>query len=111
MRRIFFSTGFVVLYAATISAHSVHAEPRPAVSRTAPSYSVKGSKLSELLDNPTTKDILTKYIPKIVGNPQIVMARSITLVALQPYTNGALTTETLNKIDVELSKVPPPKTK
>ncbi len=85
------------------------ADPTKTASQPQPFYTVKGTKLGVLLDNAATKAILQKYIPDVIGNPQIVMARGITLAALAPYTGGKLSNETLAKIDADLSKIPPPK--
>jgi hypothetical protein len=62
--------------------------------------------MGTLLDNPQTKAILDKYIHDMVSNPQIAMARSMTLRQLQAYASEALTDENLTKIDMELAKVP-----
>lgn len=73
-----------------------------------PYYTVAGSKIGLLLDNPATKAILLKYIPTVIDNPRIQEARSLTLSELQPWSAGKITKADLAKIDAELAKVPRP---
>jgi hypothetical protein len=72
----------------------------------APAYSTTDTDLGTLLDNPATKAVLTKYIPQMIANPQIDMARSMTLKQLQSYAGDQLTDQTLAKIDADLAKIP-----
>ena len=69
-------------------------------------YSTADSDLGTLLDNPATKAVLSKYIADMISNPQIDMARSMTLRQLQSYAGDKLSDDTLAKIDAELAKVP-----
>lgn len=71
----------------------------------APVYSIN-TDLGTLLDNPQTKAVLDKYIHEMISNPQIDMARSMTLQQLQSYAGDALTDEKLKQIDADLAKVP-----
>ena len=71
-----------------------------------PAYNVNDTDLGTLLDNPATKPVLQKYIPDVIGNPQIDMARGMTLKQLQSYAADKLSDETLAKIDTDLSKIP-----
>ncbi|MBV1691036.1 hypothetical protein KRR38_25990 [Novosphingobium sp. G106] len=70
-------------------------------------YSTAQTPIGTLLDDPAAKAILLKYVPAIANNPQIAMARSITLKQVQSYAGDQLTDETLGKIDWDLSKLPP----
>jgi len=71
-----------------------------------PAYSTEDTDLGTLLDNAATKAILQKYIPDMISNPQIDMARSMTLKQLQSYAGDKLTDEALAKIDADLSALP-----
>ncbi|MDE2442365.1 MAG: hypothetical protein KGP14_15215 [Betaproteobacteria bacterium] len=93
--------GLVALAAPTTAAFAADA---PAVAKAA--YSTADSDLGTLLDNPATKAVLSKYIAEMISNPQIDMARSMTLRQLQSYAGDKLTDDTLAKIDAELAKVP-----
>ena len=69
-------------------------------------FSVEDTDLGTLLDNPGTKAILVKYVNDMVSNPQIDMARSMTLKQLQQYAGDTLTDAKLAMIEAELSKLP-----
>lgn len=69
-------------------------------------YSAASTDLGTLLDNPATKAVLEKYVKDLISNPQIDMARAMTLKQLQSYAGDALTDDTLAKIDAELAKIP-----
>jgi hypothetical protein len=80
------------------------ADPAPA---DAPArMSTADTDLGTLLDNPASKAVLEKYIAAMISNPQIDMARGMTLKQLQSYAGDALTDDTLAKIDVDLAKIP-----
>jgi hypothetical protein len=74
---------------------------------TAQHYTTAATPLGELLDNDTTKAVLVKHVPDLVNNPQISMARGMTLKALQAYSPG-LSDQTLAAIDTDLAKLPLP---
>lgn len=79
-----------------------------AATESQPYYSTARSTLGELIDNPATRAILTRYLPEIVNSPHLNQARRLTLKGMQPLALDLLTDEKLAKIDEELSKVPPP---
>ncbi|WP_260610640.1 hypothetical protein [Sphingomonas sp. IC081] len=80
-----------------------------AAAAVAPAFSTSDSSIGTLLDNPATKAILQKYLPDLVSNPQIEMARGMTLKQIQSYSADTVTDEVLAKIDADLAKVPAPK--
>jgi hypothetical protein len=67
-----------------------------------PLFSISDSTIGTLLDNPTTKAILQKHLPALVGNPQIDMARGMTLTQVQPMAGGLLSDDILAKIAADL---------
>lgn len=69
----------------------------------APAYSTAETDVGTLLDNPATKAILAKHIPEMIGNPQIDMARAMTLKQMQGFAPDQLTDELLAKIDADLA--------
>ena len=69
-------------------------------------FSVESTDLGTLLDNAGAKAVLMKYIPAMISNDQVQMARSMTLKQLQQYAADALTDETLAKIQGDLDKLP-----
>ncbi len=62
------------------------------------------STVGELLDNPKAKEVLTKHLPDVVANPQMEMARAMTLRSLQQYSPDAITDDKLKAIDTDLAK-------
>ncbi len=94
-------------FAAAITAPlSVNAAEPASVSAPAAALSTSTTSIGTLLDNPTTKAIVTKYLPELVSNPQIEMARGMTLKQIQSYSSDTVTDEVLEKIDAELAKLP-----
>lgn len=86
------------------------AEPE-AVADTAakPFYSVEKTDIGTLLDTPETKAVLDTHMPEFSTNPQVDMARSLTLKQVQGYVPDTITDEVLAKIDADLAKIAPPK--
>lgn len=72
----------------------------------AAAYSAEATDIGTLIDNPQTKAVLSKHLPDFVANPQIDMARSMTLKQVQSYAADTMTDEVLVKIDADLAKVP-----
>lgn len=81
----------------------------PASAPAAPFYTTEDTPIGDLLDNPTTKAVLAKHVPGLVSNASIERARGMTLVAIKPYSNGAITDEKLVAIDKDLAAIPEPK--
>jgi hypothetical protein len=76
----------------------------PAASAAA--YSTATTELGTLLDDPAAKAIIDKHIPELSSNPQIEMARSMTLKTIQAYAADQITDEKLALIDADLAKLP-----
>ncbi|MDE2597609.1 MAG: hypothetical protein KGL44_12095 [Sphingomonadales bacterium] len=94
----------VSLIALAAPASIAHAQATTATAKAA--FSTADTDLGTLLDNPATKAVLSKYIADMIANPQIDMARALTLRQLQSYSGDKLTDDTLAKIDAELAKIP-----
>lgn len=83
------------------------ADQQPAAAPAAKSaFSTAQTDIGTLLDNPQTKAVLDKHIPQFAANPQIQMARGMTLRQIQSFAGDMLTDEVLGKIDADLAKVP-----
>jgi hypothetical protein len=63
------------------------------------------SKIGELMANPKAKAILEKHIPGISTNPQMGMAKSMTLKAVAPMSGGMINDAKLKAIDADLKKI------
>jgi hypothetical protein len=62
------------------------------------------STMGELVGNPKAKDVLNKYIPEIVSNPQMEQAKGMSLRSLQQFAPN-ITDDLLKKIDADLAKI------
>ena len=78
----------------------------PVQSEAAAKYSIKTSKLGELLDNPATKAIFEKYFPEVVHHPQINEGLDLTLPDVVQYLPDVVTPEKLAAMDQELKVIP-----
>lgn len=101
MKTALFATA--LLLAGTIPHMAIAQAPAAAP---APAYSIDSTDIGTLLDNPATKAILDKNLPGFTANPQIDMARSMTLKGVQQYAPDQLSDAALAKVQADLNKVP-----
>lgn len=94
------------LLAAGLAGSAVASAQAPAAATAAPAYSTSETSIGDLLDNPATKAVLDKHMPGFAGNPQIDMARGMTLKQIQQFAGDAVTDDALAKIDADLAKIP-----
>ena len=71
-----------------------------------PAYSVESTTIGDLLDNPTAKAVLDKNLPGFSTNPQIEMARTMTLKQVQGFAPDQFKDELLAKINADLAALP-----
>lgn len=69
-------------------------------------FTTAETPLGDLLNDEAAREVLQQHIPDLVANPQIDMARSMTLKALQNYAPN-LGDEVLAAIDADLAELPP----
>jgi hypothetical protein len=76
----------------------------PAFAADAPAavLSVETSTIGDLLDNPGSKAVLEKHMPAMVSNPQIEMARGMTLKQIQGFAPDQVTDDVLAKVEADL---------
>lgn len=104
-KAIAFAAGLLAASALPAAAPSKSEAASPAPAAAAAKLSSE-SDIGALLDNPGAKSVLEKYVPQLISNPQIAMARSMSLKQLQQYAGDALTDEVMGKIDTDLAKLP-----
>lgn len=92
-----------------VGSSAVSISPASAEVAQSPSYSTNATDIGTLIDNPATKAVLDKDLPGFSGNPQIEMARSMTLKQIQGFSDDAITDAVLAKIDEDLAKISKPK--
>jgi len=68
-------------------------------------YSTASTDIGTLLDNPKTKAVLDKHMPEFAANPQISMARAMTLRQIQSFAADMLTDDVLDKVDADLAAI------
>ena len=89
----------------TVAAPALSADPAPAAPPAAPAakYSTASTEIGTLVDTPATKAILDKVLPGFSDNPQLAMARGMTMRQIQAFAADVLTDEKLATIDSELA--------
>ena len=105
MFRLFLIAGCLAIGIAGSTAANA-AEPAKASGAPVTSaYSTSDTDIGTLLDNSDTKAVLDKHLPGFAGNPQIDMARSMTLKQIQGFSPDSVTDGLLAKIDADLAKL------
>ena len=102
MFRLVFASALLAL-----SAPALAADPAPAAAPAVPAakYSTVGTDIGTLVDNTATKAVLDRVLPGFTDNPQMDMARSMTMRQIQQFAADKLTDEVLTRIDIELAEV------
>jgi para-nitrobenzyl esterase len=98
-----------LLAATAISAPAYAAAPAPAAAPAAAHYTTAETDIGTLLDDPASKAVLDKNMPGFSSNPQIDMARAMTLAQIQQFAPDQVSANVLAKIDADLAKLPPKK--
>ena len=63
------------------------------------------SKIGDLLANPGAKAVLDKHLPGFSTNPQMAMAKGMSLKMVAPMSGGKITPAILSAIDADLKKL------
>jgi len=69
---------------------------------------VETTPIADLAANPVTKAILDKDIPMLTSHPAFDQFKAMTLKALQPISQGALTDAQIAAVQADLDKLPKP---
>ncbi|SMB21543.1 conserved protein of unknown function [Sterolibacterium denitrificans] len=67
-------------------------------------YSID-SKVGELLDNAGPRAVIDQHMPELATNPQIGMARGMSLKMIAGFSGGKITKEMLAAVDEDLKKL------
>ncbi len=99
-------TGLAIV-SAMLCAGTAHADNNAGAKEeaSAAKFSTASTDIGTLLDNAATKAVLDKHIPGFAENPQIGMARAMTLRQIQSFASDMLTDEALDKIDADLAAI------
>jgi len=63
------------------------------------------SKMGDLLADPKAKAVLEKHIPGIATNPQMAMAKGMTMKMIAPMSGGKITPAILKAVEEDLKKL------
>lgn len=63
------------------------------------------SKMGDLLADHKAKAVLEKHIPGISTNPQMAMAKGMTLKMIAPMSGGKITPAILKAVEEDLKKL------
>ena len=63
------------------------------------------SKIGDILANPKGKAVMDKHLPGFSSNPQMAMAKGMSLKMVAPMSGGKITPAILKAIDEELKTV------
>jgi cytochrome P450 len=89
----------------TPAAGFIAPERKEAAPATAKGFSTASSRIGDLLADDAAKALLEKHFPGMSDNPQIAMAKGMTLRAVQAFAPDQFTSETLDALDAELAKL------
>ncbi|WP_396593088.1 hypothetical protein [Brevundimonas sp. R86498] len=78
------------------SGHAMAAAPKPTVN----------SSIKDLLAHPATAAILEKHLPGVSQHPALPQFQDMTLADVAPLSGGAVTAETIEKIDADIKALP-----
>jgi hypothetical protein len=98
-------TATLIAAAPLVMATPLLAETPPPAEAVKVKYSTADTSIGDLIDNEATKVILDKHMPGFSSNPQVEMARGMTLRAIQPMVPDQIKVETLDAIDADLAKL------
>jgi para-nitrobenzyl esterase len=96
----------LLMLSAAPTAVVAQAAPAAAPAAAAGHYSVEDTDIGTLLDDPAAKAILDKHIAGFSAQPQIDMARSMTLKSVQQYSPDTLSDKVLADIQADLNTLP-----
>lgn len=105
MKKVFFAVAAACALAAAPAWAEDAAPAAPAPEAAAAThFTTTESLIGDLLDNEAAKAVLEQHIPELINNPQIDMARAMTLKSIQAYAPD-LTDDVLAAIDTDLANV------
>lgn len=103
MKKLMFAVAAVFALSAA-PAMAEDAAPAAAAEAAHAHLNTTDTTIGDLLDNEAARAVLQEHVPDLVGNPQIEMARSMTLKSIQAYAPD-LTDEKLAAIDADLAEI------
>ena len=95
-------TAFAIIAALTLAT--------PGIAQTAPSVEPTATRLIDssiesLVANPATKAVVDANFPGIEAHPAYEQFKGMSLVQVQPFSNGVITDEAIAKANAELAAI------
>ena len=101
MRTALIVLGLALGSAFSMSAHAADSKPVQPASAQSAAYSTEDTALGDILDDPEAAAIIDKYVAGFSKNPEVEMARSMTLRQIQQYAMDTFTDQVLSSIDAD----------
>ncbi len=95
----------IVLFAAMVVPAAAGAQPATTKPAAPALYTTTDTDIGTLLDDPAAKAVLDRVLPGFATNPQIELARSMTMRSIQQYASETLTDAKLAEVDAEFAKL------
>jgi hypothetical protein len=95
---------FAQVASATAVASTVDPATLPGANQAA-KFTTTDTPIGDILDNPAAKAVVAKYLPDMMANDQVQMARGMTLKAVQQYSADTVTDKALAEIDGDFLKL------
>jgi hypothetical protein len=77
----------------------------PKATAAKPARTAEQIPMSELMDNPKAAAVFAKHAPALAGNPQLSMAREMTLADVAGYAEAGLSPEMVRAIVDDINKL------
>jgi hypothetical protein len=102
------TTVFALIAAATLAACASSPSPQASAGKPAamkPARTAAQIPMDELMDKPEANAVFKKHAPDLAVNPQLSMARGMTLAEVAGYSQSGLTPETVKAIVDDVNKL------
>ena len=96
--------GAAALAGCATSPSSAPAAPAKAAA-TKPARTAEQIRMDELMDDPGASAVFKKHAPELAANPQLSMARGMTLADVAGYSQAGLTPELVKAIVDDVNKL------
>jgi beta-glucosidase len=98
-----FPFGSGLRYENWVHASAPHRDPLAAADISTARWDLDKSPLGDILDDPESSAIIGKYVPELIGNPMVAMARAMSLNAVLGMAASNVDTARLDNLRSELS--------
>jgi hypothetical protein len=97
--------GMVMLAGCASTSGSGEQGEGPSATAAKPARTAAQIPMEELMDNPKANAVLVKHAPSLAANPQLSMARGMTLADVAGYAEAGLSPELVAAIVADVNKL------